>query len=152
MVVCILKDDFMPKEPKIIDFGKFEEIIALIITKKEDPTNRNLTFFGWDGRYELQGKKGAIFKGPEDVILRDLGLKAQFWSAEYVFFDFDQLLGLYPYSECILNILESYRHSDVVIRLSTDYNNLESAFKSIKKQIEDIQKNTFERILFCVKK
>ncbi len=151
MAVCLLKDDFMTKEFRT-DLGQFEETIALIVAKKEDPNNKDLIFFGWDGRYELRGKKGAIFKGSETIMLRDLGLKAQFWSAEYVFYDFDQLLSLYPYSECILKILESYRHSDKAIQLITDYNNLESTFKSVKKQIEDIQKNTLERILFCIKK
>lgn len=151
MAACLSKDDFM-KEVFKTDLNTFEETIALIVTKKEDPNNKNLAFFGWDGRYELRGKKGAIFKGPETIMLRDLGLKAQFWSAEYIFYDFDQLLSLYPYSECILNILESYRHSDKVIQLITDYNNLENTFKSVKKQIEDIQKNTLERILFCIKR
>lgn len=135
-----------------INLEKLEKIITLIITKKEDPTNKDLSFFGWDDRYELKGKKGAIFKSPEDETLRDIGLKAQYWGIEYVFFDFDQLLSLYPYSKCMLEILESYRHRDDVQHYIKIIKDLEDALSSTRQLLKNSENDAFNKVISCVKR
>lgn len=142
----------MPEEPKI-DLGTLEETISLIVIKKEDPSNRDLSFFGWDGRHELAGKKGAIFDDFHGAVsmLRYLGLKDIYWNVTYRFFDFDQLLTLYPYAKCILDILESYRHRTDVQDLKTQIKELKDAITFAQKQTKDIEKDTFNRVLTCIK-
>ena len=139
------------EEPKI-DLEKLEKTIVLITTKKEDPNNRDLSFFGWDDRYELEGKKGVIFSHSKVPMLNAIGLKEKYWNVSYVFIDFDQLLSLYPYSKCILETLESYRHRDDVQNYIQQIKNLEDTLKSVHQQLKNVQKNTFNEAILCIKK
>lgn len=140
----------MPKEQKI-NLQKLEEIIALIVTKKEDPSNKELSFFGWDDRYELRGKKGVIFDDFENKLsmLRAIGLQEEYWNVTYSFIDFDQLLSLYPYAKCMLDILEAHRHRDDIQRLFQQIKDVESALSSLHEQLKDIEKSTFNKVLTC---
>ena len=142
------------KEESKIYLEKLEKIIVLITTKKEDPDNRDLSFFGWDNRYEIHGKLGAIFDDihGEVSMLRLLGLKDEYWHDTYRFFDFGQLLSLYPYSTCILEELGSYRHRDDVQNYIIQIKDLEDALKSIHQQLKNVQKNTINKVISCVKK
>ncbi len=140
----------MPEEQKI-NLQKLEEIIALIITKKEDPSNKELSFFGWDDRYELHGKKGVIFDdfGYKLSMLRAIGLQEEYWNVTYSFIDFGQLLSLYPYTKCMLDILEAHRHRDDIQRLFQQIKDIENTLSSLHEQLKDIEKNTFNEVLKC---
>lgn len=142
----------MPEEDKKIDLKKLKELVALIVTKKEDPTDRHLSFFGWDDRYELEGKKGATFSHSEVAMLNAIGLKEKYWNISYVFIDFDQLLSLYPYSECLLDTLEKYFHRTDVQRLTSQIADIESALSISKKQLKDFERIAFNKVLVCIKK
>lgn len=143
----------MPEEESKINLKKLEEIIALIVTKVEEPKNRNLSYFGWDDRYELHGKKGAIFDTTKaSPMLQALGLKGEEWNVSYRFFGFDELLALYPYAECLLNVLEAHRHNESVQRATEQIKDLQSALSLANQQIKDAEHNTFHKILVCIKR
>lgn len=142
----------MPEDDSHINIEKLEEIVALIITKVEDPKNRNLSYFGWDNRYELHGKKGAIFDvAHKSPILRTLGLKGEEWNVSYTFFTFEELLSLYPYTKCILEILEAHRNSESIQRVTKQIKDLQSALSLANRQMKDAEHNTFHKVLACIK-
>lgn len=143
----------MPEEESKINLKKIEEIITLIVTKVEDPKNRNLSYFGWDDRYDLHGKKGVIFGvAYESPMLQAIGLKGEEWNISYRFFGFDELSSLYPYAECMLNILEAHRHSESIQRVTEQIKDLQSALSLANQQIKDAEHNTFHKILACMKR
>lgn len=143
----------MPEEESKINLKKLEEIIALIVTKVEEPKNRNLSYFGWDDRYELHGKKGAIFGVAKDSpMLQALGLKGEEWNVSYRFFGFDELLTLYPHTECLLKVLEAHRHNENVQRATEQIKDLQSALSLANQQIKDAEHNTFHKVLACMKR
>lgn len=143
----------MPEGDSKINIKRLEEIIALVITKVEEPKHKHLSFFGWDDRYELHGSKGVIFDTTKDLpMLRALGLKGEEWNVTYTFFGFDELLSLYPYAECILNVLEAHRHNDDVQRVAEQIKDLQSALSLANQQIKDAEHNTFHKVLACIKR
>lgn len=143
----------MPEEESKINLKKLEEIIVLIITKVEEPKNRDLSYFGWDDRYELHGKKGAIFDVAKySPMLQALGLKGEEWNVSYRFFGFDELLALYPHTECLLNVLEAHRHNENIQRVTEQIKDLQSALSLANQQIKDAEHNTFHKVLACTKR
>lgn len=141
----------MQKEQDI-DFKHLEETVALIVTKKELPYNKDLSFFGWDGRYELNSKKGALFERKYIHALNLLGLKSEPYNTDYDFIDFDQLLRLYEYAECILDLLYAHRHSDDVKRNIQQIIDLSDALNLAKKQKKEFDDTTIKNLQNCIRK
>ena len=131
-----------------INLRELEGIIALIVFKKEEPNSIELALFGWDGRYEHQGKKGMIFDRPIIAMLNALGLKEEQLGTDKAFIDFDQLLSLYPYAECILNVLEAHHTIDVQ-NIIEQIKELENMLTLARQQLKEAEHKTFHKILAC---
>ena len=141
----------MPEEEIKVDLKKLRELFALIVTKKEEPTNRDLSFFGWDDRYEFHGKKGTIFSITEIPMLNAIGLKEEYWNPSWRFIDFDQLLKLYQYAECALDAVDAFNHNENVQRVIQQINDLSNTLKLLAQQKKEYEKRTFNRVLTCMK-